>query len=658
MSRHALFAAVCAVGLAWVDSAAAYPLAFPARASSLGANRYFSTGGHSSYAAKPGGTTWALDIGVVRFDGEWVDHENNATAPYSLSENLGYGTPLYASEDGFVVACWSDLPDGPDAQTNNCEPSCPQGHTSGGNHIAIVVPDESHVIFYGHLAEGSIPAELCPIVDDDGLIDDMAKVCPSGSGFRGSTRLDAYLPFDQWPVVQKGDYIGDLGHSGESDAPHLHLQVNPFYFDDDDNPCQGNSVPIEFVETWSQLRSAGSDASAQAWQPLDAAVVPIDADDDRFLLWPDPIGPRKQDLALGAGDMIDIETDMQGGMAAYRNTDDQLRLTSFYIDTGGDNGDLVVQDTRAEGGVQLLDLVKLPVSERAYAVAIRGSNGNLKVIPYRAHYSTGDIERLPGDREDGPVSLIAAAPSPSHNGLVVAVREEDLSLKVIDYVAANDTLAITRPGDSSGGFQEISDVAITAVKGIFKGVVTAEIGADSHDLALRSFEVTAGGDVIALDTEVDPGTIEDVELATIDGLGFPGLIVVAVALRDADDGLRVQTWSVANTGAFTLVDEIDAGDIGALDIAAVKGRDIVTGVADSGDDLSLISWSTDWVGDALRRAGTRTAGAIQEVDVASYHGTPGANTTATRWRHVLAGVRTGAGDLKVLSYGANFASLY
>lgn len=658
MSRVIITAALSALGLVTADAAAAYPLSFPARATSLALDTYFSTGGHKGYAGKPGGTTWALDIGVVRFDGEWIDHEASATSPYTLDENLGYGTPLYASTDGVVVACWWDLPDAPDAESNNCDPDCPPGHTSGGNHIAIVVPDGSHVVFHGHLAQGSIPPELCPIVDADGLIDDMSKVCSGGSGFRNSTRLDAILPLDQLPVVRKGDYIGDLGHSGESSAPHLHLQVNPFFYDDDGNPCQGDSVPIEFVETWQQLRSATGDATVDGWQPLDEAVVPIDASDNRFLLWPDPLGARKQDLVLGAGNSIDVETDMQGGMVAYRNASNQLRLTSFYIGTGGDDGDLIAQSTRSEGGVQLLDLVKLPVSERAYALVIRGSNGKLKVIPYRAHYSTGDITRPTGDLEDMSVSRIAAVASPSHNGVVVAVREADTTLGVFDYVAANDTLTITRPGSSSGGGQAITDVAITAVKGAYKGVVTAEVTPLTGVLTLRSFEITAGGDVFADDVEVAPGQVEDVELTTIDGLAFPTMATVAVALRDTNDALHVQTWSVANNGALTLLDQTSAGTIGVLDVAAVKGRDIVTGVAESDNDLSLLSWSTDWAGDTVRRAGTRTAGEIQEVDVASYHGTPGANTVASRWRHVLTGVRTGAGDLKVLSHGANYSAWY
>lgn len=657
---HLLTCACALATMAPTAAAASFPLTFPARGTSLDAGEYFATNGHGDSYVGKGGSSWALDISVRRHDvGGWTRYADGATAPYTLAEEVGYGTPLYAAADGVVVACWRDLPDSPDPTVNTCDGGCPAGHTIGGNHLSIRTADGDHVVFYGHLAEGTIPPELCPIVDADGLIDDMSITCKAGlNGFRASTRLDAFLAPDELPVVHKGDYIGDLGHSGNSWSPHLHLQVNPFELDDEGNPCQGDSVAIDFVESWHQPLDDAHDAIPYDWSAFDEAPLPVTPETGYFLIWPDPLGARKQDLELGAGDSIDVETDVQGGVVAYRNSGGNLRLTSFSIGTGtgfpDDTGDLVAQATRTEGAVQALDLVKLPVNERDYALVIRGSNGNLKVIPYRADYASGAITRMPGSREDGPVSLLAASPSPTHSGVVVAVRDDDGKLKVIDYVAAAGTLAITRPGSSAGANKEIVDVAIATVDGNFQGVVTAEVGTFAGSVTLRSFEVTAGGDVIARDTALATSMIGDVEIAAVDGLLFPGMAAVAVAMRDNAGKLRLQTWAVANNGALSLLDDAAAGTTGALDVVAVGGRDFATGVRASGGDLLTISWATDWAGGDLRRVGTAEAGAITQVDLASFHGTP-AVTSQARYKHLLAGVRTEGGDLKVLSQGANYA---
>ncbi len=655
--------ASAAVLLAGAGTAHAYPMQFPARASSLPDNGYFVTNGHGAKYVAKGGTTWAQDIHVQRYvNGQWQRRAPGAT---TLAEDHSFGTPLYSATDGVVIACWRGLPDSPNPTQNICEDGCPAGHTAGGNHILIVTPEGDHVVYYAHLAD-SIPASLCPIVDADGLIDDMAVVgCPGLSGFRNSTRLDLLLGADNLPVVKKGDYIGDLGHSGNSWAPHLHLQVNPFSFDDavDPNPCQGVSEEIEYVETWQQPRTPGVDASAYAWAALNHQPLPVTPATGDFLVWPDPVGARKQDLVLGSGNSLDVETDVEGGLTAYRTDDGQLRLTSFRIGTGnvGDEllGDLVVQANRNEGGVAALDLVKLPVSEREYALAIRGNNGRLKVIPYHVNYAFGTITRMPGDREDGPITHLAAVPSPSHSGLVVAVREDNGTLKVIDYVAAAGTLAITRPGSAGSGGQQIVDLAITATKGQFNGVVTAEVATNTASVTLRSFSVSAGADVVAQHTVVAaPGPATQISLATVEGLLFPGMAAVAVTMRDAATGnLRIQTWSVSPTGSLTLQDERTAGGVGAIDVAAVGGRDVVVGVRANSGNLWQLSWATDWGADNLRRTGTRTAGAISGLDLAAFYGTPGINAHP-RYRHLLTGVRTSDGDLKVLSNAINFAPWY
>ncbi len=664
MTRYTFSLLTCAGALAWSSAAAAYPLPFPARGNSIADDEHFVTDGHGSSYAGKGGTSWAMDIVVRRFNGtQWTGVTDGATAPYSFEEDVSYGTPLFSSTDGVVIGCWNGLPDGPDRSTNNCDPSCPTGHTLAGNHLVIETPSGDHAILYAHLAQGSIPPELCPIVDADGLIDDMGTSCSDGgSGLRNSTRLDSFFEHDDLPVIHRGDYIGEMGHSGNSWNPHLHLQVYPFNYDDQDNPCLGPSEPIEFVETWTQPAVSGEDADPYAWDPLTREVLPVTPETGNFLVSPDPIGAAKGTLYLGAGDMIDVETDTQGGVVAYRNAGGELRLRSFYIGIGDplddDTGDLTYQDTRSEGAVLSLDLVKLPVNERDYVAVVRTQSGNLKVIPYSADYTTGEIVRMPGARQDGVVRALAASPSPTHNGAVVAVRTNTDTLKVIDYASAPGTLAITRPGSAASSPSQILDVAITTVDAGFKGVVTAEVGPFWGGITLRSFAVSAAGDVTAVDSVLADALMTDVELATVDGLLFPIMGAVAVAMRDASGNLRLQTWSVSPGGILELVDEGGAGQIDDLSVAPTGGRDFVTGVSASGDDLYMISWGTDWAADTLRRSGTRTGIDINEVDLASFHRAPGTNTIHPRYRHLLAGVQTSAGYLRVLSYATNYDNWY
>jgi len=97
----------------------------------------------------------------------------------------GYGADLLAVADGTVVAVKDDLPDNTPGQA----PAVPISlATIGGNHVVLDIGGGAYV-FYGHLKPGGV------------------LVTPGQK-------------------VRRGEVLGKLGNSGQSDAPHLHLHVS------------------------------------------------------------------------------------------------------------------------------------------------------------------------------------------------------------------------------------------------------------------------------------------------------------------------------------------------------------------------------------------------------------------------------------------------
>lgn len=98
---------------------------------------------------------------------------------------VGYGAPVLAVADGVVAAVKDDLPDNtpgqPSATPINLD-------TIGGNHVVLDMGGGRRV-FYGHLKPGSVSVR-------------------------------------QGQKVKRGQVIGRLGDSGQSDAPHLHIHVS------------------------------------------------------------------------------------------------------------------------------------------------------------------------------------------------------------------------------------------------------------------------------------------------------------------------------------------------------------------------------------------------------------------------------------------------
>jgi hypothetical protein len=129
-----------------------------------------------------------LDNGQ-RFAIDWMrldDSDRFVAGDPGVVENwAGYGEPVFAVAGGVVVATGDGLPDQPPGQLP--DPAAITLQTVDGNHVVLDI-GRGLFVFYAHLRKGSLTV-------------------------RTGDRVPA------------GKELGRLGNSGNTSAPHLHLQV-------------------------------------------------------------------------------------------------------------------------------------------------------------------------------------------------------------------------------------------------------------------------------------------------------------------------------------------------------------------------------------------------------------------------------------------------
>ncbi len=196
---------------------------FPARASDLRQGEYWSAEGDTHGVGSAGSQIFAYDMGVIGFNGGWSDLLPGTNRDKNANFRI-WGKPIYAVADGTVLHALNDVPGNPKPLSWNSQEELDKKmkeqmdkywgafvdkNGGAGNHLAIQHGDEA--VGYCHLQKGSIPAKL---------------------------KKDA--------KVKAGDFLGLAGNSGNSTAPHLHIDAT-----------QGGALrPMPFRDAWVVDRTA------------------------------------------------------------------------------------------------------------------------------------------------------------------------------------------------------------------------------------------------------------------------------------------------------------------------------------------------------------------------------------------------------------------
>lgn len=219
--------------------------AFPGAHKDLPAGQYWYLGRSHTYTSHHRVSTsqrYAEDWAVARWDGDdWTNLVDSGDAGTN-ADHLIWNMPLYAIADGEVVRCGNGFLDNPnppdilDGVTDD-PPTIP----GGGNHLWIEHVSGERVL-YAHFRQGTIPEYLCP--DDPSL---GAHNVPSR------------------PFVAAGEYLGRVGNSGSSSAPHLHIH----------SEASGTGIPLYYhnVRSFEEDHYDPGSDPAPPWNEVQDAAI-------------------------------------------------------------------------------------------------------------------------------------------------------------------------------------------------------------------------------------------------------------------------------------------------------------------------------------------------------------------------------------------------
>jgi murein DD-endopeptidase MepM/ murein hydrolase activator NlpD len=163
---------------------------------------------------------YAIDFSQLCPDGREVQGNMRKNNNWSA-----YGHPIFAAADGVVSKI----------QTNNVPDNTPPGfpnppasaENSSGNYVITKIAQngKNYYVLYAHMQPGSLKVQL-------------------------------------GEKVTKGQFIGLLGNSGNSSAPHMHLQVS-----DANDPLKSEGVPFVFSHSTLQGTAGEVNMDYGIWVP-------------------------------------------------------------------------------------------------------------------------------------------------------------------------------------------------------------------------------------------------------------------------------------------------------------------------------------------------------------------------------------------------------
>jgi len=265
----------------------AQSLAFPFKAEDLPAGVRLATGDHGG-----GIRTHAKDIVARRYVGNNKWYWNTAEGmkvpqgtPLENKHRVIYGMPFYAMADGEVIGCWRNAPDNPGP--NQTHPDRAAGRIIGGGNHLWIRHDDGKVALYAHAIPGTIPASICP--NNDTLFPEPPATCSGALRGNPDVHPCAFVPAGVPPTtptgpntsrprVVKGQFLGNVGNSGQSSQPHLHFHLESGF------GGTSRALPMVFEKgLWTPLSGGSSNtADINDWRSFSGNALP----DRSVLVWP------------------------------------------------------------------------------------------------------------------------------------------------------------------------------------------------------------------------------------------------------------------------------------------------------------------------------------------------------------------------------------